>query len=69
MTLFTYDNCKCRKINNKNVVALANILPVSMCKTIGEYSNIRCDKCRFLLLKEQEFMKNQDMPDEGLEKA
>ena len=51
------------------MVALANILPVNVCNLIDDYSKMDCFKCRCLKLKEMDFMKDRDLPEEGLEKA
>ena len=47
---------------------LSKILPVNVCNLIGEY-NSKCFKCRTLYLKEEVFMKDKVLPDEGLERA
>ena len=69
MTLLNYSNCHCKKLRCKKVVATANILPVNVCNIIDGYSKMDCFKCRCLKLKEQDFVKDRDFPEEGLEKA
>ena len=69
MALFNYSNCHCKKIRCENVGAIANILPVNVCNIINDYSKMDCFKCRCLKLKEMYFMKDKDLPEEGLEKA
>ena len=51
------------------MVALANILPVNVCNILDGYSKMDCFKCRCLKLKEMDFRKDGDLPEEGLEKA
>ena len=53
----------------ENVVALTNILPVNVCNIIDDYSKMDYFKCCCLKLKEKDFMKGRDLPEEGLEKA
>ena len=68
MTLFNYEHCKvCKNITNDMKTELSKILPANVCNLIGEY-NSKCFKCRTLYLKEEEFMKDKVLPDEGLEK-
>ena len=69
MTLFNYDNCPCKNNKCKSVVVLANILPVDVCNLIGGYIRVTCFDCRYLMEEEEHFMRNQDIPEEGLEKA
>ena len=53
----------------KSVVALANILPVNVCNLIGGYIKPTCFDCWYLRDEEEHFMRNKDIPEEGLEKA
>ena len=69
MTLFNYDNCPCKNNKCKSVVALANILPVDVCNLIGGYIKPTCFDCWYLRDEEEHFMRNKDIPEEGLEKA
>ena len=69
MTLFNYDNCPCKNNKCKSVVALANILPVDVCNPIGGYIKPTCFDCWYLRDEEEHFMRNKDIPEEGLEKA
>ena len=69
MTLFNYDNCPCKNKKCKSVVALANILPVNVCNLIGGYIKPTCFYCWYLRDEEEHFMRNKDIPEEGLEKA
>ena len=57
------------KKNNRDVkTELSRVLPVNVCNIVGE-DNITCFKCQSLYLKEMELMKDQELPDEGLERA
>ena len=69
MTLFNYDNCPCKNKKCKSVVALANSLPVDVCNLIGGYIRVTCFDCWYLMDEEEHFMRNKDIPEEGLEKA
>ena len=68
MTLFNYDHCPCKN-KCKSVVALANILPVDVCNLIGGYIRETCFDCWYLMDEEENFKRNKDIPEEGLEKA
>ena len=57
----------CKKCNNDIKIELSKILPANVCNKIGEYT-VKCHKCQTLYLKEKEFMKDKELPDEGLEK-
>ena len=70
MSLFNYDSCPCKnKKKCKSVVALANILPVDVCNLIGGYITVTWFDCWYLMDEEEHFMRNKDIPEEGLEKA
>ena len=69
MALFNYDNCPWKNVRCKSVVALANIFPVSVCNLIGDYSKPTCFDCLYLLDEEEHFMRDKDIPEEGLEEA
>ena len=69
MTLFNYDNCPYKNIKCKSVVALTNILIVNVCNLIDGYIRIICFDCWYLMDEEEHFMRDKDIPEEGLEKA
>ena len=69
VTLFNYDNCFCKNENCKSVVALANILPVNVCNLIGGYIKPTCFDCSDLMEAEEHFVRDKQIPEEGLEKA
>ena len=50
-------------------MALANILPVDVCNLIGGYIREPCFDCWYLMDEEENFKRNRDIPEEGLEKA
>ena len=69
MTLFSYEHCKrCKKRNNENKLELSKVLPVNVWNIIVGY-NVSCLKCKSLHSKDVKFMKDKELPDEGLEKA
>ena len=69
MTLFDYSKCEsCKKNKNDIKTELSKVLPVNVCNLVGD-CDIKCFKCRSLYLKEIDFMKDKEIPDEELRKA
>ena len=69
MTLFNYDNCPCKHEYCKSVVALAHIFPGNVCTLMGGYIKTTCFDCWYLMNEEEHFMRDKNIPEEGLEKA
>ena len=69
MTLFNYSNCFCKNENCTSVVALTPILPVNVSNLIGDYSKPTCFDCWYFRYVEEHFMRDKDIPEEGLKKA